>query len=269
MSFNFTFVTCIYDIGFKGFDFYKTSFYNFVDLNPSFYYYIYTDQPDRFEKRDNVKIVYQKIKELPHYNFVQIGKEFLTEENKVNRTGLNGYLEINYSKISWLKESVGIYKYWIDAGLFCNDLFLKKYLNKSIDIEKLVKNSNHLICFQKQNKHRYLHGLDSRKLIEKALFKEDYLHTVGGFFGGREDNVENFINSFEQNMKEFVANMQFSTSECVLTSVCSNKYFKFNSFYFDQWYHEETRLYPSDTNSPMEVNKSSFCDVFAENFLKL
>lgn len=260
-------VSCIYNIGYRSADYYAGCFLRLAQNNPDIKFFLYTDQVGKINPfPSNVSVISRKITELGKHDFVEKNRGLLTDGQNSNRIGMDGYLNLNHSRVDLINEIDDDYIFSIDAALFSEDLFLNKHINKKLDIDRIT--SKDFIFMSKKHSHASLHGLDTDQLFSLNLLKPDYNMVIGGFFGGKKKYVKELKTKYEHYLAKYTQNNLFSVDECILSSINSVSNFKnvVHEVHFEQWYNEETRLYPQDTSSPMEVGKSTFSDIFNKNF---
>lgn len=260
-----TFVSCIYDIGFRPAQYYIDCLFRCINNNPDIKFVLFTDVEAKFVAPKNLEIINKQINELGKFQAVEDARKFLTADQNNNRIGLKQYLNINHSRVDLINEVEDDYVFWIDAALFSPNLFLAKHIDKKIDMDKMTDADFTFIS--KKHEHGYLHGLSVEDLVTKNLLKEDYNLVIGGFLGGKMEFVRVLKKEYDFFFDAYSLNQMLSVDECILSSInCT--YFNniVREVHFDQWYNEETRLYPQDTESPMIIGKSTFSDVFYKNF---
>lgn len=190
----------------------------------------------------NIKGLTKKINELKN----------LEQTKKSDRC-----FEIQYSKFYWLlAESYEDYThlYWFDAGLCHNGLIPFKHLNgdgkTQFDklytshlfndkfLDNLVKHSQDKISIVTKNNVKHFWS----QTIPKKYYNNHSaeLHIIGGFFGGKKDNVIQYCGYFLELLGKLLNDEeQLYFEEQIMSALYYNNPELFNTFYFDLWWHED------------------------------
>jgi hypothetical protein len=162
------------------------------------------------------------------------------------------------------------YYFWLDAGLSHSGLIPVKYLSNEGYrgyFESMLFNNTflkNLITFTddkifligKENLRNYWSGT-----VNPIHFKkyDSSYHIIGGLFGGRLDQVKEFVNLFDEKINVITKHdNRLYHEEDIMTLIWRNNEEKFNVQFFDTWWHENERVSGVDMEELLQHNKSFY-----------
>lgn len=170
--------------------------------------------------------------------------------------------EIQFNKFYWLEKEIEdnfTHYYWIDAGLSHVGLFPSKfsttnnspqrYYSYSVFNNKLLQN---LIDYTEESV--FILGKDntggnfwSQTLPSKYYTEYNRsVHIIGGLFGGKKAQVQEYINLFDELLIKVLENGELYFEELLMSTLYFNYTDKFKMKYFQIWWHDESGLFPKD-----------------------
>lgn len=222
--------------------------------------------------KKNDKIIF---KEFDLYDFIlteKINKIKNIEETKKS----DRCPEIQYCKFIWsLNElEIGGYDniYWFDAGLSHGGLFPPKHMNLNNgywgqNYESLLFNNNflkNLINFTddkiflcaKENVKNYWSGTVPSTYYTKHCMDR---HIIGGFFGGKKDNMKSYCELFLNYLNTLLDNeKQIYFEEHIMSLIYYNHNELFNAKFFDIWWHEFDKIPGINLHEYTKTRKSFY-----------
>jgi hypothetical protein len=240
---------------------YKSSFLNVLNLNADKFIcfvpqeelseletYFYTQ---RNVSKDKLEFIVFNLEESKYFNEIRNLKN-LEEIKKMDRC-----FEIQYNKFFWFdllpnKESYEKI-YWFDAGLSHSGLFppqysfgngQDKYYSFTVFNREYLDKLNNIteskpILIGKNNQHSFFWS----QTIPATYYKEynrDY-HVIGGFFGGKIQDMVDLKNDFEELLVKLLHNEdKLYMEEQILCCLYFNNPDKFELLKFDDWYKRDT-----------------------------
>lgn len=190
-------------------------------------------------------------------------------------------VEIQYSKFLWcLEESkIGNYDniYWFDAGLSHNGLFPDKYMRSDAGYwetyyeTKLINNQflgnlikftgDKIVVCAKENLNNYWSGTVPHKYYNNHCMDR---HIIGGFFGGKNRNMQSYSNIFLNYLNTLLENEPILYfEEHVMSLIYYNHPELFISKFFDIWWHEDAKI-PRIEMEEYTKTRKSFYKIFEE-----
>jgi hypothetical protein len=167
-------------------------------------------------------------------------------------------IELQYSKLTWLKNNCSDYDYvyWIDAGLCYSGLIPDKYLNVSSEFyfdryygseifgDSFVNNMNSfsgkkiMVCAKENIKHYW------DKPLPSCYFKDNNTvssyHIIGGLFGGDAILINDLYDKFfSLSTKLMKQSKKIFYEENILSCLFFNYPEMFVAKHFDIWWHED------------------------------
>jgi hypothetical protein len=236
---------------------YKSSFFNILNLNAD-KYICFIPQEELLElenyfyieknvSREKLEFIIFDLKKSKYFNEIKLLKN-LEEMKTIDRC-----FEIQYNKFFWfdlLPNKTNYEKiYWFDAGLSHSGLFPEqysfglgqdKYYSFNLFNEKFLNRINLItnskpILVGKNNQHSFFW---SQTIPEKYYknYNRSY-HIIGGFFGGKIEDIINLKNDFEELLFNLLQNeSMLYMEEQILTCLYFNNSNKFELLKFDDWY---------------------------------
>jgi len=260
-------VTAIYQVGWKDITFFCENVRIVAGINPNIGFVVYTNNKDRLKKYfasiENIKVVTREVEDFHCYDSVKQSFNLLNDYQKSVRFGNLKYLCLMHEKANFVSENESLYVYWMDAHLLSHILLPEMYMGRGFDLTKLAVQKMKIFKIPHAGN---LHGVDMSK-FGTELYDGKYM--IGGFWGGACQIVGEFLNDYGPKAEMMLQNNCFGTDENVFTLI-SNDFDRslIKEYNFEQWYHQDTRLWKHDISSPMDPNLVSFSDVFAKNFLE-
>jgi hypothetical protein len=236
---------------------YKSSLYNILNINATKFIcftskeelnelenYFYTQKNVSKEKLE-FKIF--DLVETKNFNKIRLKKDL----NLMKET--DRCFEIQYNKFYWLDHIDDLNSYdrvfWIDAGLshsglfpesmsigpgydryFWFNVFNEKFLN-----ELIIGSENKVIIVGKENLGEFYWS----KTLPKEYYNQydNSYHIIGGFFGGKVQNLIDFKNKFEVLLENLLEkeNNNFM-EELIMGCLYFNNKEMFNLWTFQDWY---------------------------------
>jgi hypothetical protein len=216
------------------------------DLN-SLEKYFYDEKKVNKEK---IEFIIFDLKESKYFDKIHRLKNI----EKIKKT--DRCFEIQYNKFFWLDliENKNDYDriYWFDAGLSHSGIIPTKYSTRSdydryfsfsLFNESLLKRLNSItelkpLIVVKNNGGIFFWS----QTVPKKYYNEYNIrnHVIGGFFGGKPDDMIKLRNNFENLLLELLDNEdELYMEEQILTCLYSNDENLYNTLKFDDWYKRE------------------------------
>lgn len=239
---------------------YKASLYNILNIDADkFVCFTSKDELNSLEKyfydekkinRDKLTFITFELKDSKYFDKIRELKD--VEKMK----SIDRCYEIQYNKFFWLDliDNKNNYDriYWFDAGLshsgiipskyatrsdydryFSFSLFNKNFLNKlnrmtEVNPLMVVKNNSGMFFWSQTIPKKYYNNYNIKN------------HVIGGFFGGKPNDIIKLRNNFETLLVELLNNeKELYMEEQILTCLYSNDEDSFNCLKFDDWYKRE------------------------------
>jgi hypothetical protein len=239
---------------------YKSSLYNILNLNADKYIcFTSTDEIKELEEyfynqknvsKDKLQFIIFNLTETKYFNEIRKLKN-LEEMKKTDRC-----FEIQYNKFFWfdLIPNKEMYNkiYWVDAGLSHSGLFPSNYSFGSgheqyylftLFNEKFLKKLNKItdtkiVLVGKNNQHQFYWSQTIPSIYYES-FNNNY-HIIGGFFGGKKENLIELKKDFEDLLLRLLSNEKvLYMEEQIMSCLNVNKSDKFEVLKFDDWYKRE------------------------------
>lgn len=242
---------------------YKSSLYNILNLKPNKVICFTSSEElsnleEYFYKQKNVDrefltFVVFDLTDSKYFNEIRKLKN-LEEMKKTDRC-----FEIQYNKFFWFdllpdKENYDRI-YWMDAGLSHSGLFPTKYsfgagqeqyyhfnlfnenflnkLNKITELKPVLvgKNNQHQFFWSQTIPNQYY-----------SNYNNDY-HVIGGFFGGKCEDVNKLKNNFEKVLTKLLqSENRLYMEEQILSYLYVENSNNYELLKFDDWYERETHV---------------------------
>lgn len=242
---------------------YKSSLYNILNLKPNKVICFTSSEElsnleEYFYKQKNVDrefltFVVFDLTDSKYFNEIRKLKN-LEEMKKTDRC-----FEIQYNKFFWFdllpdKENYDRI-YWMDAGLSHSGLFPTKYsfgtgqeqyyhfnlfnenflnkLNKITELKPVLvgKNNQHQFFWSQTIPNQYY-----------SNYNNDY-HVIGGFFGGKCEDVNKLKNNFEKVLTKLLqSENRLYMEEQILSYLYVENSNNYELLKFDDWYERETHI---------------------------
>lgn len=275
------FVTCIYN-GLHHTEYggrnmrdarYRDSLINIANTGVKIFCYTgtsdYQNLKNQFARYSNIELV---IRDITSFDFSQevqiIKKEYKEKYSDLFWT--QRCLEIMWGKFFMIQDVLTNHReydnvYWIDAGLFHNDVIAPRYfLNNKPDLQNAGLPLFNPYFMEKLN--AYVDGKvllmqqinPHNKPIDVKYNKNEYKTlngAVGGLFGGDASKMKVICDCFIEKMRMLLADKEICSEESILSAVYCDHPELFKSYVFQSWYHEGW----GDRHNP-SVN--TFSDVF-------
>lgn len=185
-------------------------------------------------------------------------------------------VEIQYSKFTWSLDelNIGDYDviYWFDAGLSHCGLFPDKYMSgnqgywETYYETKLFNNNflknlinftgDKIILCAKENLNNYWSGTVPNNYYNNHCMDK---HIIGGFFGGKSKNMENYCNIFINYANSLLDNEDvLYFEEHIMSLIYYNHPELFISKFFDIWWHEDAKVPGIDMEEYTKTRKSFY-----------
>lgn len=258
------FVTCIYN-GLYHTEFggrnmrdarYRESLINIANTGAKIFCFTSTKNlpilKNDFSRCPNITLI---VKDLERLDISPIIQE-IKRNNKEKYSDLfwtQRCVEIMWGKFYMIKDILDEYPeyskvYWIDAGLFHNDVISPKYfldnkpalensglpLFNKFFMKKLdVYSSDKIILAQQTNPHN--------RPIDEKYNKRPYqtsFGAVGGFFGGDSTKMKIVCDSFIEKIHMLLKDQELCSEEGILSAICADYPEFIKPFIFQSWYHE-------------------------------
>lgn len=225
---------------------------------------------DTFEKYSNIELVIKELDSLEIHEPIQRIKQTYSDKYS-DLFWHQRCVEIMWGKFYMINDI--LYNrpeytkiFWIDAGLFHNDVISPKYFLKDKKELKgagiplfntlLMKKLNNfvedkLLLMQQLNPHN--------KPIDTKYNKVPYKNTcgaVGGLFGGNSESMKIVCKEFFDKMKMVIQDEELCSEESILSAVYTDNEELFKVFKFSSWYHEGW----ADRHIPGVTTFSTFFD---------
>jgi hypothetical protein len=239
----------------------------------------YEDLCSFFYKQNNINNMQIKIFNL--YNtkyFDKIDKI----KDKIDIKKSQRCHEVQYNKFYWIEDEIkndnNKYEnyYWLDAGLshsgiipeehrvltnnydkyFNSTLFNNNFLDNLIkktedDIYIITKCNTGIHYWSKTAPNKYYNEYDSS------------LHVIGGIFGGKKNQMQNYISLFDEALLKLLTNEKtLFYEELIMTLLYYNNKNIFTADFFETWWHKESGFYKN--NDTFYVKNKSFYKVLEE-----
>lgn len=190
-------------------------------------------------------------------------------------------VEIQYNKFRWMEDEIDdehTHFYWIDAGLSHTGLFPPKYKIKhgknsyrnyfdfTLFNNKFLSNlvdttGDKIYAIGRENAGK---NFWSPTLPEKYYKQYDSsIHIIGGLFGGKRDNVIDYIETFNKLLVETLDNGELYWEEAIMSTLYFNDKDKFELGHFEIWWYDANG--PLDSYPPgheFYSNHKSFYEIF-------
>lgn len=224
------------------------------------------------EKNVDINKLKIKIFDLRNFYFTEkINKIKNIEETKKS----DRCVEIQYSKFIWALDEANIDDYdnifWFDAGLSHTGLFPSKYmiqgdywstyynckLFNNTFLKNLIEFSGNKIflCAKENLSNFWSHTLPAKYYKDYSM---DH-HIIGGFFGGKKNNVINYCNIFLDNTNQILDNEdKIYFEENIMSLIFYNHNELFQPKFFDIWWHEDEKVSGLDMIEYTKSRKSFY-----------
>jgi hypothetical protein len=242
---------------------YKSSLYNILNLNPDKVICFTSTEELPFleeyfynQKKVDRNILTFMVFDLTNTKYFNQIRELknLEEMKKTDRC-----YEIQYNKFFWLDLIPNIETYdrvfWIDAGLshsglfptkysfglgqeqyYFFNLFNKKFLDKLNNITELKP-----VLVGKNNQHQFFWSQTIPNHYY-TKYNNDY-HVIGGFFGGKYEDVIRLRIDFEKQLMKLLQNEKnLYMEEQILSWLYSENSDNYELLKFDDWYKRENHI---------------------------
>jgi hypothetical protein len=242
---------------------YKSSLYNILNLNPDKVICFTSTEELPFleeyfynQKKVDRNILTFMVFDLTNTKYFNQIRELknLEEMKKTDRC-----YEIQYNKFFWLDLIPNIETYdrvfWIDAGLshsglfptkysfglgqeqyYFFNLFNKKFLDKLNNITELKP-----VLVGKNNQHQFFWSQTIPNHYY-TKYNNDY-HVIGGFFGGKYEDVIRLKIDFEKQLMKLLQNEKnLYMEEQILSWLYSENSDNYELLKFDDWYKRENHI---------------------------
>ena len=180
-------------------------------------------------------------------------KELISTKKDIEQTRRGDRcVEVQYSKFHWWwnEDKSYDYYYWIDAGLsHCGLIPLKYLTNTGVQrryyestlfqndfLKNLIEFSeNKIVMIGKENDRNYWSGTVDRKYYTNY---DRSIHIIGGLFGGRKENWDWLVSTFEDYTKKVLEdpNERLPMEEQIMTLMYFNHQDRFVRKHFDIWW---------------------------------
>jgi hypothetical protein len=199
--------------------------------------------------KSNVKIVTYDLFTDKFHNYYQ---------SKINNNPTDRCFEVMHNKIFWLENYFDIgYDniYWIDCGLTHGGLFPIKYrksenfadyftctlYDKSLFSKISDIGDRILICYCDQ-KNRLIEAKPNDMFFKKTP-QDENCHIVGGFFGGPQDLMKEFVKKYKEVFDEMISFDILEREEHLITVAYTRNKSMFNPLKFTSWHHEDSDMF--------------------------
>jgi len=184
--------------------------------------------------------------------------------------------EIQYSKFIWCmeecKDESYDYVFWFDAGLsHCGIIppkyrpfttgYWETYYESTIFDNKFINNmakysDDGLVICLKENQKNFWMGT-----VPSSYYKDydNVFHIIGGFFGGKIDQMKKYCNLFFDYLNKLLDNETvLYAEENIMTVIYFNHNYLFKPKYFEIWWHEGLSIEGLDMIEYTKINKSFY-----------
>lgn len=187
-------------------------------------------------------------------------------------------VEVQFSKFHWWwnEDKTYDYYYWIDAGLsHCGLIPLKYLTNTGVQrryyestlfqndfLKNLIEFSeNKIVIIGKENDRNYWSGTVDRKYYTNY---DRSIHIIGGLFGGRKENWDWLVSTFEDYTKRVLEdpNERLPMEEQIMTLMYFNHQDRFVRKHFDIWWCKDNC--PPGTDPELFNRNKSFYKILLE-----
>ena len=193
------------------------------------------------------------------------------------------YLEVGWAKIALMEEEMEDdldYLYWIDVGLSHMGLFPRKYNSRASEITGLSDNVSRYTFdgIFNEDTFKYINNWVGDRQIDlrNTLFfhnhrvlnqilesKHGYDSlSVGGIIGGHVSKLPDFYKRFEEYAQVCLRKEHLLNHEAMMTTMVYDKPENYQSFKFNTWYHEDTKLTDRSVTDEFLEDKTSFYEFF-------
>lgn len=185
-------------------------------------------------------------------------------------------LHVQYGKFQWLLNHMDEddYVWWIDAGLVCDHLFPTEYVKNiggpknvfSDEYFEYVKDKTGEKCyFICGDRHRYYaHGKPNKIFFDSN--HQDRYHPIGGFFGGKNDSLKEFLNVANNKIEKVLNEEVLYSEEIIMEIVFSEKKETCVFDDFTTWRHEQSPDYIKGDEKYKDLfhreHKPFYCNFF-------
>lgn len=183
-------------------------------------------------------------------------------------------IDVMFGKFFMVKKSIqenyynSDYFFWIDAGLSNSCLFPYRHMDQT----RPDKREGWCNLFTETVTKKLIQFSENKILLIKMsqvgqYVNRDHLsqnwdggYIIGGLFGGKKDNINNFSDQVLDLFRHFTDNSQLYFEEPIMTILYSRDQENFHTLNFDVWAHEDSGQWVQDSIK----NQISFYRTFEE-----
>jgi hypothetical protein len=235
----------------------------------------YASLVSHFAKMDNIQLIIKDLDTLPMHVRIQEIKQSNAEKFS-DLFWSQRCVEIMWGKFFMIDDILQQHPevtrtFWIDAGLFHNDVISPKYfLSNKFELTSAGLPLFSPVLMQKINEFigdkllLIQHVAPHNRPIDSKYNDRPYENMfggVGGLFGGDSEKMKVVCKSFFDKMYKLLADSELCSEEGILSAVHCDHSELFKTYQFQSWYHEGW----ADRYNPNLITFSNFFDDVLDN----